>query len=56
MAFDTKMCEGLMKHPLETRPYPLTRDAAEFFVPTSGRHMATVIARGRGSAPDPLLP
>ena len=21
MAFDTKMCEGLMKHPLETRPY-----------------------------------
>ena len=21
MAFDTKMCEGLVKHPLETRPY-----------------------------------
>ncbi len=21
MAFDTKMCKGLMKHALETRPY-----------------------------------
>ena len=56
MAFDTKMCEGLMKHPLETRPYPLTRDVAAFFVLTSGRHMATVIAGGRGTAPDPRLP